>query len=130
MMASLRDPARRHAERRGRMAETLCILRLRLTGWRVLSRRLAGARGTGAGEIDIVARRGRVLAFIEVKTRASRIDGLEAVTVRQQQRIARAADAFLAHRQDLGSLDVRFDVMIVGPGLMPFHLADAWRPSW
>jgi putative endonuclease len=104
-------------------------MRLRLTGWRILSRRLTGPRGTGIGEIDIIARRGKVLAFIEVKARATRDTGLEAVTSRQQQRIIRAATAFLARRTDLSTFDTRFDVMVVGPGWIPYHLADAWRPS-
>src|SRR6185369_1488712 len=97
----------------GRFAELLCVIRLRLTGWRIVSRRMKAARGTGLGEIDIVARRGRVLAFIEVKARPSRDDGLLAVTPHQQQRIMRAAELFLARHADLGALDVRFDVMVV-----------------
>lgn len=119
---------RRRAERRGHWAETLCVIRLRLAGWRILSRRLTGPRGTGLGEIDIIARRGNVLAFIEVKARATREAGLIAVTAHQQQRIFRAATAFLARRSDLGTLDARFDIMIVGPGWIPYHLPDAWRP--
>ena len=120
---------RRRAERRGRWAETLCIARLRLAGWRIVARRWAGPRGTGLGEIDIIARRGKVLAFIEVKARATRDAGLLAITPHQQQRIFRAATNFLARRADLGALDARFDVMVVGPGWIPYHLADAWRPA-
>ncbi len=56
----------RDAEHRGRWAEMLCLAHLWLTGWRVLAYRLLAKRGSGLGEIDIVARRGRVLAFIEV----------------------------------------------------------------
>ena len=48
---------RQYAERRGRFAELVCVIVLRLTGWRILARRLTGGRGTGLGEIDIVARR-------------------------------------------------------------------------
>ena len=121
---------RRSAERWGRFAERLCVVRLRLTGWRILSRRLTAARGSGLGEIDIIAQRGKVLAFIEVKARADRDRGLAAVTPHQQQRLVRAAEAYLARRADLASLDVRFDVMVVGPGIVPYHLADAWRPSF
>jgi putative endonuclease len=119
---------RRDAERWGRFAESLCVLRLRVLGWRIISRRLAGRRGSGAGEIDIVARRGRVLAFIEVKARATHEDALYAVSPQQQARVARAAAAFLARHAALADLDVRFDVMTVGRGLLPTHLPDAWRP--
>src|SRR5262249_22318893 len=107
------NDSRRHAERRGRLAETLCKLRLRLLGWRIVTHRHKSKRGTGVGEIDIVARRGAVLAFIEVKARPVRDDALMAVTPAQQQRLARAAEAFLAQRPDLGHLGVRFDVMVV-----------------
>jgi putative endonuclease len=70
-----------------------------------------------------------VLAFIEVKARDSRDEGLYAVTSQQQQRIARAAEVFRARHAELCTLDVRFDVMVVGPGLALHHLPDAWRPA-
>jgi len=115
------------AEQHGRWAETLCVWSLRLRGWRILARRLAGRRGFGIGEIDIVAQRGRVIAFIEVKARAQADAAAEAVTPAQQARIARAAALFIARRAAAQACDVRFDVMIV-TGLIPIHLPDAWRP--
>jgi putative endonuclease len=119
--------ARLAAERRGRFAETLCVWSLRLRGWRILARRLTGRRGSGVGEIDIVARRGRVLAFIEVKARSSEVAALEAVGDAQRARIARAAEIYIARLSDADICEVRFDVMTVS-GLIPFHVADAWRP--
>jgi putative endonuclease len=119
--------ARLEAERRGRFAETICVWSLRLRGWRILERRLVGKRGTGVGEIDIVARRGKVIAFIEVKARASESSALEAVTPAQRARIARAAEIFIARFPGAGACEVRFDVMTVS-GLLPVHLMDAWRP--
>ena len=59
--------ARSAAYRRGHIAASFCTLYLRLTGWRILERRHKGGCGTGAGEVDIIARRGRILAFIEIK---------------------------------------------------------------
>jgi predicted AAA+ superfamily ATPase len=56
---------RERAQRRGRFAEWLCLWHLRLRGWRILAR---GWR-CPSGEIDILARRGRVLAIVEVKSR-------------------------------------------------------------
>src|SRR5687768_16430763 len=88
--------SRHAAEKRGRFAETLCVWSLRLRGWRILERRLVGKRGLGVGEIDIVARRGKVIAFIEVKARATTEAALEAVTAPQRVRIARAAEIFIA----------------------------------
>ena len=107
----------------------MCALRLWLTGWRVIARRHAGRRGSGLGEIDIIARRGRVIAFVEVKARPDGEAGLVAVSAGQQRRIARAAAAFLSRRPDIADCDVRFDVMVVVPRrIFPIHVPDAWRP--
>jgi putative endonuclease len=115
--------ARRLAWRRGRSAEALCVWLLRLKGWRILARNLE----LPGGEIDILARRGRVLAAIEVKTRARLEAAAEAVSRRQRRRIARALEGFLASRPDLARLSPRFDVMLLAPGRLPRHLAGAWR---
>ncbi len=114
---------RRRAERRGRWAEMLCRWHLRLRGWRILARDWR----CPAGEIDILARRGDVLAVIEVKRRGDFADAAASVMPRQRRRIARAAAAFLAARPDLAHLAARFDVMLVAPARLPRHLADAWR---
>ncbi len=116
------------AYRRGQIAEGLCAFYLRLTGWRVLERRHKSGRGTGAGEIDIIARRGRILAFIEVKARADLITALESVTPLQRSRIVRAAEAYLQRHPQLTNCDIRFDVMALGAGVWPRHIPDAWRP--
>tara|TARA_R110000868_G_scaffold138009_8_gene351759 strand:+ start:1086 stop:1460 length:375 start_codon:yes stop_codon:yes gene_type:complete len=121
-------PARSAAYRRGHFAESLCALYLRLTGWRILERRHKGGRGTGAGEIDIIARRGSILAFIEVKARTDLITAIESVTPAQRGRIIRAAEAYLQHRPQLAAYDIRFDVMALGRGIWPRHIRDAWRP--
>ncbi len=110
------------------MAETLCVIRLTLTGWRILARRLKAKAGTGLGEVDIVARHGNTLAFIEVKARATFDAGLESVTPAQRARIARSADVYLQRRPELGGCNIRFDVMVLRNGLIPRHIADAWRP--
>ncbi len=120
--------ARSTAYRRGHIAESLCAFYLRLTGWRILERRRKGGRGTGAGEIYISARRGRTLAFIEVKARADLTAAIEAVTPAQRGRIVRAAEAYLQHRPHLADCDIRFDVMALGAGVWPRHIQDAWRP--
>lgn len=118
-----------HAERRGRFAESLCVAQLRLTGWRVLARRLKTRPGSGLGEIDIIARRGDVLAFIEVKARLDPTAALDAVTALQRTRIARAADVFVQRRPECAQCEIRFDVMIVGNGFLAKRIADAWRPE-
>ena len=122
-LAAPPSPKRLRAWRRGRWAEALCVWHLRLRGYRVLAR---GYR-VAVGEIDIVARRGRVVAAIEVKARASLAEAAEAVTPRQRRRVARAFEQFLAGRPQLAQLDARFDVMLVAPLKLPRHVANAWR---
>jgi putative endonuclease len=114
---------RRRAWRRGRRAEGLAILALSLSGYRVLARNLKSP----VGEIDIVARRGRTLAFIEVQTRADWGTAAEALAGRQRRRIARAATVFLAGRPDLAGDHPRFDVILCVPWRWPRHIINAWR---
>ena len=114
---------RQRAQRRGRLAEWLCLWHLRLRGWRILAR---GWR-CPSGEIDILARRGRVLAVIEVKSRGEIAVAATALAPRQRRRIVRAAEAFLLARPDLAGLDLRFDLMMVAPLRLPRHWRGAWR---
>ncbi len=116
---------RHRAQRRGRFAELLCRWHLRLRGWRIV----AVDWRCPSGEIDILARRGGMLAAIEVKTRGDLATAAGAVLPRQQRRIARAASAFLSARPDLAGLALRFDVMLLAPRHLPRHLTDAWRPD-
>ena len=114
---------RQRAYRAGRKAEMIAAALLRLKGYRILARDYRA----GVGELDIVARRGQTLVFIEVKRRRDLTSALAAVTVRQRARIARAAQAFVARRAGLDKLDMRFDVIVVLPHRPPKHIKDAWR---
>ncbi len=116
-------PERLQAERRGRWAETLAAWRLRLTGYRIVARNYR----TPMGEIDLIARRGRQLVFVEVKSRPDETAAAEAIAPRQRQRIERAASAFLASHPDFALFDLRSDVMLIAAGIVPRHLRDAWR---
>ena len=124
-MIRMRRPAsaRHRAERRGRLAERLCRWHLRLRGWRILA---VGWR-CPSGEIDIVARRLRVLAIVEVKARPDFDTAAASILPRQRKRIARAAAAFLSSRPELADMTLRFDVMLVAPLRPPRHLANVWR---
>jgi len=115
--------ARHRAWRRGRWAEAACAATLILRGYRILGRRLRSP----VGEIDIVARRGAVLAIIEVKARPETAAAAEAVTPRQRERLIRAAGWLVAGRPDMAAMQVRFDVMLVTPWRWPQHVVDAWR---
>lgn len=116
---------RRRAERDGGRAETIAAMWLRLKGYRILHRRY---RGFG-GEIDIVARRGRLVAVVEVKARRTAADCLAAVTLRQQRRVEAAAAELIARDARAAGCSVRFDVIAVRPRRLPLHLIDAWRPA-
>jgi len=118
-------PARRRAERRGVWGEWAAAALLTLKGYRILARR---AR-TPDGEIDLVARRGGVLAFVEVKTYASAEARADPVRPRQLERMARAASRFRAQRRDLARLDMRYDFVVLAPWRWPVHHRDAWRPD-
>lgn len=114
----------RRAYRAGLRAEALARLLLRLKGYRIIASR---AR-TRAGEIDLVARRGAILAFIEVKSRREQTEAHLALLPPQQKRLARAAEAYAASRPEFFSLTWRFDLIICAPRRLPRHLMDAWRP--
>ena len=116
---------RRRAYLRGRAAERRCALLLRLKGWRILARRYR----TPVGEIDLIVKRGKIVAAIEIKARHTLAEALEAVTPRQRRRIERAAAAFLSQHPKWSNLGFRFDVMAVTPWRPPKHVTDAWRPE-
>ncbi len=115
--------ARRRAYGYGRRAERWAAWWLRLKGYRVLARDFR----VPAGEIDLVVRRGGVLALVEVKARSSLDEAARALDARQRRRIERAGAAFLQRRPDLAGMDLRFDMVLLAPGRWPRHMADAWR---
>lgn len=108
---------RQRAERGGRRAETLAAWWLRLHGWRILARR---AR-TPVGEVDLIARRGRVTAFIEVKARATDADSALALDDYRLRRVVAAAEA-LAHRYARAGDDLRIDALFIVPWRLPRHV--------
>ena len=113
---------RQRAERGGRRAERLAAWWLRLKGWRILAVR---AR-TPVGEVDLVARRGRVLAFVEVKARASEDAAAFALDEWRLRRVARAAEALAPLYARPGD-DIRIDAMFLVPRRLPRHLANVWH---
>ena len=110
------------ARRSGRRGEVLAALWLMAKGYSILGFRLR----TPHGEIDLVARRGRVLAAVEVKARTTLEAALEAVSLTQRQRLRRAIRALAARRRGLENAVVRLDLMALAPGRFPRHIPDAW----
>ena len=113
---------RQDAERRGRGAETLACWYLRLKGWRILARRVR-VRG---GEVDIVARRGRTLAFVEVKARSSEEAAAHSLDQYRLRRVAVAAERLSQAYMREGD-DIRIDALFVVPGKLPRHLPNVWQ---
>jgi putative endonuclease len=113
---------RQRAERGGRRAESLAALWLQLKGWKILARR---AR-TPAGEIDLVARRGRTVAFVEVKARSTAAEADLALDEYRLRRVAAAAES-LAHRFARPGDDLRVDAMFIVPWHLPRHMTNVWR---
>ena len=113
------------ARKAGRWAEVQAAVLLMATGWRILGFRLK----TPAGEIDLLAKRGKVLAVVEVKTRGSLDAALAAVSPVQQDRLRRAGEVLAAGRPDLRNLSVRLDLIALAPGRRPRHIPDPWGYS-
>jgi putative endonuclease len=106
----------------GRRGEMLAAFWLMAKGYRILGFRLK----TPQGEIDLLARKGPVLAVVEVKLRGSIEAALEAVSRRQRERLRRAGEAFAARRPDLRGAAIRLDLMALAPKRWPCHIPDAW----
>lgn len=113
---------RQRAERGGRRGETIAALWLMLKGWSILGRRIR----TSLGEVDLVARRGRTLAFVEVKTRTKAADAELSLDHYRLRRVAAAAQA-LAPRYLRPGDDVRIDAVFIVPRRLPRHVANIWR---
>jgi len=118
-------PKRQAAFLLGLSAEMRAAAFLMAKGYRIAARRWRSA----AGEIDIVARRGNLLIFVEVKARPSFDDAAYSVTPRQKQRIAAAAAIWLADHADDASRDMRFDAILVAPRRWPRHIEAAFEET-
>ncbi|MGV1916283.1 YraN family protein [uncultured Agrobacterium sp.] len=122
MAADARHVKRRRAEKRGHAAEYWAALYLMLKGYRILALRYR----TPLGEIDLIARRKDVIAFIEVKARKLEKGAVDAVGASSQRRIRAAADLWLSRRRDSHRLSLRFDIVAVLPRRLPVHFIDAF----
>ena len=111
------------AEQRGHRGERLAAWWLRFHGWRIVAQRLK----LPVGEVDLVARRGGTVAFVEVKWRATAAERDLAIDARRLKRVARAALA-LAPRFARNGEDIRIDVLLLAPGHWPRHITNAWQP--
>ncbi len=113
---------REQAEARGRRGEAIAAWWLRLQGWRIVGQRLK----TPWGEVDLIARRGRTVAFIEVKARSRTTDLATAIDGWRLRRVAAAAEQLLP-RYAGGAENMRIDVILVAPWRIPHHLVNVWH---
>ncbi len=109
------------AERSGRDGETRAAWFLRAKGWRILAQRVR----TPAGEVDLVARRGKLVAFVEVKTRRTTAELDFAIDEHRLARVAAAAE-LLGPRYLKEGDDMRVDVVLIAPRAWPRHIENAW----
>jgi len=119
------SPERVAAFRTGISAESRAAAFLMAKGYRILAKRYR----TPHGEIDLVARRRNLIAFVEVKARASLDEAAYAVTPRQQQRIINAAQGWLVAHPEHAEFELRFDAMLIAPRSLPRHVLAAFDAS-
>ena len=115
------SPKRQSAEASGRRGERLAGWWLRLKGWRILARRVR----TPAGEVDLVAKKGNLVAFVEVKLRKTAAELDFAIDERRLARVAAAAEYLMPTYAGPGD-DIRVDVILIAPGVRPRHIENAW----
>ena len=123
--AKIAAPERVAAFRTGLSAEIRAAAYLMAKGYRILAKRFR----TPYGEIDLVARKRNLIAFVEVKARATLDEAAYAVTPRQQARIIDAAQAWLMAHPEHAEFELRFDAMLIAPRRLPRHLLAAFDAS-
>jgi putative endonuclease len=113
---------RRVSEARGRRAEVVAELLLRLKGYTIVDRRFK----TRVGEVDLIARRGNRIAFVEVKYRADLSQGWDALTDDLCRRVTAAGDVWLQRFDRAGRLQPAYDLVLLAPWSWPRHIRDAF----
>ena len=111
---------------RGKWAEFMARMYMRLHGYRIVACNFITGRGTTAGEVDFIAYRAQTLVFVEVKERQSLTEAAYAISQQQRQRIIRGAQSFLQQNKQFKNYDMRFDAILV---VLPWHIehiANAW----
>lgn len=110
------------AEKLGRRGESIAAWFLRLKGWRVVATRVKTPRG----EVDVIARRGKTIAFVEVKARANVRDLATAIDAYRLRRVAAAAEILLP-KYGKECENMQIDVIMVAPWRWPNHLPNVWH---
>ena len=119
--------SRRSAERKGHKGETFAAVLLMFKGYRIVARRYK----TKLGEVDIIARRRNIVALVEVKSRNTLLEAMDAVDTMTMRRIEAAGDLWLAKQRDYARINIRYDLIAILPRKFPVHienlfLAQGW----
>ena len=114
------------AYRKGHWSERAAAVALILKGYRIVARR----HRTKLGEIDLIARKGDLVAIVEVKARRTLAEAMEAIGYESERRIEAAADLWLARQPDYARLSIRFDMVAVLPWRWPVHVENAFQGRW
>ena len=112
--------------KKGHLAEKIACLFLMLKGWRPICLNYIVGRGTGAGEVDLIMKRGRTLIFVEVKYRSTLIQAMEAISVQNQIRVAHTSAVFLQKNPRFRNYQIRYDAVLMAPYRWPKHIPNAW----
>lgn len=110
----------------GRTAEFMALQYLRLKGYALVACNYVTGRGTGAGEIDLIVKNQTTLVFIEVKKRKDLTTAAYSILPKQQERIRRAAEVFVARHSEYADFDIRFDAILVQMPLKIEHIENAF----
>lgn len=110
----------------GRLAEWLALFYLMSKGYWPVGKNVVTGKGTHAGEVDLIVRKGNLLVFVEVKKRQNLEKAAYAISERQKQRIIRGAEAFLKKHKKFDAFDIRFDAILVQFPWHIQHLTNAW----
>ena len=110
----------------GHLAEFMALCYLRLKGYKFVARNLQNGHGTGAGEIDLIVKKQQTLVFVEVKKRRDIATAAHSILPKQQARIRRSAESFLAHHSEYGEFDIRFDAVLVEFPFKLKHITNAF----
>lgn len=111
----------------GYAGESVAAWYLRLKGYHILARNFKPPRLSGAGEIDIIARKGNVIAFVEVKRRKTFDDAAYCIDERTKARRIAGAQYYLSVNGEAADLQPRFDAVLIAAGKLPVHLENAWE---
>ena len=115
---------------KGKISENIACFWLFCKGYKIINRNFSCGKGTGRGEIDIIALKKETVVFVEVKYRNLAEKTEYAISLSNKKRVTAAAEHFIGKHPALRNYGVRFDAILFGGIAFPQHIKDAWRPEW